>query len=198
VATDPALPEAFAVTLYVVRALERLGVRYLIGGSLASSLHGLPRSTNDADLVAELRGAKVDQFVADLRAEFYVDAGMIRDAIARGASFNLIHLATMFKVDVFVGTRDPMIQEELSRRAEHLLAPNSAERAYFATPEDTILQKLDWYKKGGSISDRQWSDVLGVIKVQGATLDSEYLRHWAPHLHVADLLERALEEAASP
>jgi hypothetical protein len=193
--TDPALPEAFAVTVRVVRALERLGVRYLIGGSLASSLHGVPRATNDADLVAELPGAKVTAFVEDLRQDFYVDADMILDAIRRAASFNVVHLATMFKVDVFVGTRDPMVQEELSRRTEHRLVANSDLRAYFASAEDTVLQKLDWYAKGGGVSDRQWSDVLGVIKVQGAALDREYLHRWAPALGIEPLLQRALDEA---
>jgi hypothetical protein len=195
VATDPSLPEAFAVTLRVVRVLESLGSRYLIGGSLASSLHGIPRSTNDADLVAELPGARVDDFVRDLRAEFYVDADMIREAIARGASFNVVHLTTMFKVDVFIATRDPLTVQELSRRVEHAVAPGSNEKAYFASPEDTVLQKLDWYQKGGGISDRQWADVIGVIKVQGPALDLRYVREWAPRLGIGGLLERALAEA---
>ena len=192
-----ALNEPYAVTLRVARALERLGLRYLIGGSLASSLHGFPRSTNDADLLAEIPGARVDQLVAELAQDFYVDGDMIRDAIRRGASFNLIHLSTMFKVDVFVLTRDPLLQEEMRRRSEHALQPDSPERAWFASAEDTVLHKLDWYKKGGCTSERQWQDLIGVIKVQGAELDLAYLRGWAPSLDVAELLERALAEPSA-
>lgn len=191
-----ALPEPFAVTLRVARALERLGVRYLIGGSLASSFHGVPRATNDADVVAELPGSKVRALVEDLQAEFYVDADMIHDAIQRGASFNVIHLGTMFKVDVFILRREAMLLEEMSRRIEHRIGDGPDERAFFASPEDTVLQKLDWYRRGQGVSDRQWTDVLGVLKVQRDKLDLEYLRRWAPELRVADLLERALGEAA--
>jgi len=190
-----ALPEPIAVTLVVARALERLGLRYLVGGSLASSLHGVPRSTNDADLVVELPGAKVDVLASELAADFYVDADMIRDAVTRGASFNVIHLATMFKVDVFVLTRDPMAQEEMARRRAHAVAPGSPELAWFASAEDVVLQKLDWYRKGEGISERQWRDVLGVIRVQGSVLDASYLRTWAERIGVADLLVRALGDA---
>lgn len=190
-----ALPEPYAVTLQVVRVLEQLGLRYLVGGSLASSLHGFPRSTNDADLVAEIPGRIVDELVTKLKDDFYIDADMIRDAIRRGASFNVVHLATMFKVDVFVLTRDPLMQEEMDRREAHLLQADANHRVYFASPEDTVLQKLDWYRKGAGVSDRQWQDLIGVIKVQGDALDLEYLKHWAPSLGVTDLLERALNEA---
>ena len=192
------LVEPLAVTVRVARALELLGVRYLIGGSLASSFHGVPRSTNDADLVAEIPARLADDLAADLAADFYVDADMIRDAAIRGTSFNIIHLETMFKVDIFIATRDVLGQEELRRRQEHRLAPDDEARAFFASAEDTILQKLDWYQKGGGISDRQWGDVLGVLAVQGRTLDFTYMQKWAPHLGVVALLDRALAEAKLP
>ena len=192
------LPEPLAVTLRVARACERLGLRYLIGGSLASSYHGVPRSTNDADLLVELPGRCVAPLVADLAADFYVDADMIEDAIARGACFNVIHLATMFKVDVFVLTRDELHVQEMARRQQHAVADGSDERAYFASPEDTILQKLEWYRRGQGISDRQWRDVIGVLEVQGASLDLGYLRRWAAYLRVEELLSRAMAEAEIP
>jgi hypothetical protein len=192
-----ALPEPIAVTLRVVRAFDRLGIRYLIGGSLASSLHGIPRNTNDADIVAELPGARVGELAADLSEEFYADESMMADAVRRAASFNLIHLATMFKVDVFVLRREPLLLEEMSRRQEHAVAEGSPERAWFASPEDTVLQKLDWYKKGSEISERQWGDVMGVLKVRAGDLDIAYLRKWAPSIGVSELLERALSEAGA-
>jgi hypothetical protein len=192
-----ALPEPLAVTLRVVRALDRFGIRYLIGGSLASSLHGVPRNTNDADIVAELPAARIPELAADLKADFYADEDMMVDAVRRGASFNLIHLETMFKVDIFVLRREPLLLEEMSRRQEHVLAVDSPERAWFASPEDTVLQKLDWYKKGQQISERQWGDVLGVLKVREGELELDYLRKWAPTLGVSELLEKALIDAGT-
>jgi hypothetical protein len=188
------LPEPYAVTMLLADELERRGLRYLIGGSLASSLHGVPRSTNDADVVAEVPGSVVDELAESLEPAFYVDADMIRDAIARGASFNIIHYATAFKVDVFVLTRDAMAQEEMARRQRHGLPPDGERQAWFASAEDTVLQKLDWFQKGFGISERQWNDLAGVIRLRGADLDLGYMRRWAPHLGVAELLERALAE----
>lgn len=190
------LPEPLAVSLIVARAFEKLGLRYLIGGSLASSLYGVPRSTNDADMLAEMPAHLADELAAELAGEFYVDANLIRDAAMRGASFNVIHLATMFKVDVFVATRDPMTQEEMRRRQEHRLSPDDEARAFFATAEDTVLQKLDWYRKGGEISERQWKDIIGVLRMQVGAVDVEYMKKWAAHLGVADLLGRALGDSS--
>lgn len=183
-----------SVALRVARAFDSLGLRYLIGGSLASSLHGVPRSSHDADLVAELPGRLAEDVARLLAPEFYVDADMIRDAVLRGGSFNVIHDESGFKVDVFVLTRDPLAQAEMDRRERHVIGDEVS--AYFATAEDTVLQKLCWYKKGDEVSERQWSDVLGVLKVQLGRLDDEYLDRWAPVIGVTDLLARARREAA--
>lgn len=182
-----------SVALRVARAFTDLGLRYLVGGSLASSLHGVPRSSHDADLVAEIPGRLADDLAKLLEPEFYVDADMIRDAVLRGRSFNVIHDATGFKVDVFPLTRDPLAQAEMDRRELHEIGDGAS--AYFASAEDTVLQKLDWYRKGAEVSDRQWNDVLGVLKVQRGRLDDAYLDRWAPQLGVADLLERARRES---
>jgi hypothetical protein len=182
-----------SVAVRVARTFDALGLRYLIGGSLASSLHGIPRSSHDADLVAEVPGRLADEIAKQLQAEFYVDADMIRDAASRGGSFNLIHNESGFKVDVFVLTRDPLAREEMSRRQLHDLEEGAS--AYFATPEDTVLQKLDWYRKGNKISERQWNDVVGVLKVQRGRIDHAYLDRWAPVLGIEELLERARRES---
>ena len=190
-----ATTEPIDVTLAVTSVLERLGVEYVVGGSLATSLHGIPRATLDADIVADLRMAHLEPFVAALNATFFVDTDMVREAIRRRATFNILHLATMFKVDVFVTAADDLLLAELSRKRRVRVSDEPQADLYVATPEDMVLQKLIWYRQGGGISDRQWSDVMGVIKTQGSRLDLAYLHLWADRKGLLDLLERALSEA---
>lgn len=186
--------EPLVVTMRVAAELERLGIEYLVGGSLASSVHGLPRTTQDVDMVARIAGRHVDELVAALEHEFYIDAGMINDAIRRRASFNIIHLATMLKVDIFVFSGDALSQEEMRRK---IAVPLRNTAIWFASPEDIVLQKLDWYRNGQGISERQWKDVVGVIAVQGDRFDLQYARTWAEQLALTELLDRAVAEASS-
>lgn len=186
--------EALRVCLEVTRLLERLGVRYAVGGALASSLHGVPRSTNDADVGAELREEHVRPLVEALEGRFYVDEERVRHAVRKGSSFNLIELRSVFKVDVFVLGEAPLDQEQLARRQRTAL-PDGGEELDVSSAEDTVLQKLRWYRLGGESSERQWRDVLGVLDVAGKRLDREYLRRGALLLGVEDLLERAVREA---
>jgi len=181
--------------MLVVEALESLGVRYLIGGSLASGLFGATRVTLDADILADLHLEHAEPLHAKLVPQFYVDLGAIREAILRRRSFNAIHMKSAFKVDVFVPQDRPFDQMELERRQRHQVATSPPQSAYFASPEDIILAKLEWYRSGGEVSDRHWDDVLGVFKVQGEQVDRQYLRRWAVELGVTDLLERALAES---
>ena len=185
--------EPIAVTLRVVAELDRLDIEYLVGGSIASSVHGRPRTTQDVDLVAKITQRHVEPLVRGLEGEFYVDAEMIADAIERRGSFNVIHLETMLKVDVFVFAGDELAVEEMSRRVQ---VPLREARVWFASPEDIVLQKLEWYRKGEGISERQWRDVLGVLAVQGERFDVVYTRRWAARLGLNELLERALAEVA--
>lgn len=188
--------EPLAVTLKVTRVLEELEIPYFISGSLASTLHGMVRTTLDADIVAEITLEQVQPFVSALREEFYLDEAMIADAIRHHSSFNLVHLSTMFKVDVFVPQPRPFLQSQLARAQRLPLSPEEDLAARFASPEDTILSKLEWYRLGGEVSERQWRDILGVLKNRAGDLDVDYLRQWASALHVEDLLERALVQAS--
>jgi hypothetical protein len=122
---------------------------------------------------------------------------MIYEAIRRQSCFNLIHLSTMYKVDVFVAKDRPFDRSALSRiTREEVGEPGDSLHVWFASVEDVILSKLEWFREGGEVSERQWLDVEGVLKVQRGRLDLMYLRRWAAELNVADLLERALGEAA--
>lgn len=190
------LGDALEVTLEVVRAFESLEVPYLLGGSLASSFYGIPRATHDADLVADLAIRHVRPLSAALRDRFYLDEDRALAAIRRHASFNLIHLATNLKVDVFVLDGKAFSRSEMARRRSFAFIGAGGEAALqVASAEDLVLQKLRWFQLGGGASERQWSDLLGVLKVQGRRLDMDYLARWSPELGVEDLLARALEEA---
>jgi hypothetical protein len=186
------LSEPITVVVRLARAFDALSVQYVVGGSLASSIYGVPRATQDVDLVADVKSSDVEALERELASEFYVDAEMIREAIAKRASFNLIHLATMYKADIFIMKRDAWSREEMLRaRQEELDGPGGRVMVQFASPEDTLLHKLVWYRLGNEISDRQWGDILGVLKIQGELIDGAYLDRWASQLDVADLLARA-------
>lgn len=188
--------EATRITLLVTQTLERLDIPYAVGGSLASSLHGVMRSTLDVDIVADMKPEHIQPLVEALSKEFYADDEMMRDAIERQSSFNLIHYETAFKVDVFIRKSRLFDQMQLNRRKLSVITSNPEASVYVTSPEDTILAKLEWYRMGGEVSDRQWRDIIGVLKTRAGELDLEYLSKWAPELHVSDLLERALKESS--
>jgi hypothetical protein len=156
--------------------------------------HGHIRTTRDVDIVAKLEPHHVSPLIYALGQDFYVDEIMIGQAIERSTSFNLIHLPTMFKVDIFIPKGRAFDEQQLSRRVERVIDQNTGCKAYFASAEDTILAKLEWYRMGGEASERQWRDIQGVLQLQQGKLDVAYLRQWAAALCVGDLLEKALHE----
>jgi len=186
--------ELWDALLPVVEALELLGVPYYVGGSVASSVTGVVRATLDVDLVAALHLEQAEAFATALWRDYYVDVEMVQHAVRRCGSFNVIHLASMFKVDVFVPEETPFARANMHRRVA-LEVPEVGRTLYFCSPEDIVLHKLLWYRAGSGVSDRQWYDLQGVLRLQAQGLDLPYLQQWAGELGIAALLHRALEEA---
>lgn len=184
------LVDPIAVASIVVGALDALGVVSTIGGSIASSIAGEPRSTIDIDIVAALRDEHVEPLAASLEPAFYVDRQGLRRAIRERRTANLIHQESQIKVDLFVAGGTPIDFAQLERRRA---VEVSGRTIFVHPPEDILLQKLRWFRLGGESSDRQWRDIVAIVQVQGTALDRAYLVATAPLLQVEDLLERALE-----
>jgi hypothetical protein len=169
----------------LARSLESLGIPYMVTGSMASSFHGKPRTTHDADVVIDPTPAALDRLVAELSAAaFYVDQERARDALRRRRQFNVIEMASAFKLDLIIRKDRPFSVEEFSRRQPADLGGTI--RLALATPEDTILSKLEWARKGGG-SERQLADVRGILDVKGPHLDRDYIERWARELELTDL-----------
>jgi hypothetical protein len=178
----------------VVSTLEKLGAPSMIVGSFASSSHGFPRLTQDLDLVAPLNRNQVDGFIAAFSRDFYLDRGLIEQAVINQTSFNIIHLQSSFKVDIFLLPRGGYVEEEFSRRVLKQIDPRTDFAAYVQSAEGALLSKLACYRQGGEVSDNQWRDVIGILKVQAARLDINYLQTWAERLGISDLLLRARQQ----
>jgi hypothetical protein len=183
------------VTFAVLSAFESAGIAYAVGGSVASSVFGVPRYTQDADLTAEPFPGREEAFVRQFGPDYYISPEAVRQAVHDRGSFNIIHTPTGFKVDVFIQKRRPFDQNLLRRRIPRTDLDPTGRPVLVLSPEDVLLQKLEWFRLGGEVSNQQWGDVLGVLRVQAGRLDSAYLDHWAADLGVADLLAKARAEA---
>lgn len=182
--------------LHVAGLLERLGIRYHVGGSVASSAHGMYRASADVDFVIDPTRDQLDALARSLEPEFYVSRSAMEEALATRRSFNAIHEATSFKIDFFVKGHAPFDDEELRRSVRQAIDDNPAHTVLLKSAEDTILRKLDWFRRGGEASERQWHDVVSILVASREQLDAAYLERWAAELGVSDLLSRAREEAA--
>lgn len=183
------------VALQVAAALEAAGVEYLVGGSMASSMAGEPRSTLDIDLVVRLSESQVPRFVEALGEEFVADAQSLVRAVRQRSSANLIHMRSALKVDLFMLGATPFEDGQMRRRRLMRVATDPDRYLYAYTAEDIVLQKLRWYRLGRHVSERQWRDVLSVCRISGDTMDLGYLREGAAALGVSDLLTRAIAES---
>lgn len=190
--------DPIGVALRVAEALDALGVEYLVGGSVAASLTGVSRTTLDVDMVVRLDEGRIDALVNRLGEDFHADPESLRRAVRTHSSSNLIHFESGMKVDLFVARDQRSDHEQMRRRRRLRVATNPDRFLFVSAPEDTIVQKLRWYRMGGEASDRQWSDILGVLRVNRGELDLEYLVRAAGWLEVSDLLERAQRQADDP
>lgn len=183
------------VALAVASALEAVGVPYYIGGSVASSLQATARTTQDVDFVVEMRPHHAAALSRALGPDFAVDEEALRDAVARGWSWNVFHLPTGIKIDLIMREDTAYDREAFSRRRR--LRVDVDTEPFVKSVEDSILKKLQWFRDGGGQSSTQWRDVVELLRVNGPHLDAAYLDLWAPRIGVADLLERARAEAAA-
>lgn len=187
-------PDPIAVALSVAAILERLGIAYVIGGSLASAVYGELRATNDVDFVVRMDVAQLAPLRQALQERFYVSDAAMREAVQLGTSFNAIHLPTGVKLDMFVAGDDAFDAERLTHRLRTRVRLDPPGDLFMDTAEHIVLRKLEWYRRGGEAPERQWRDVVGVLRAQGSRLDQVRMAYWAERLGVTELLSRAMGE----
>lgn len=196
--SDASVPDELfdpvVVALHVGTRIEALGVRWVVGGSIASSVHGEPRATQDVDMVVDLRRRHERRFSEALDRDFYLDADAVHAAVTDSGSFNAIHFGSAIKIDFFVAGDDAFESERLTHR-QRVDLPDGP--LYVDTAENTVLRKLEWYRRGGETSERQWRDVQAIARIQGDRLDRDHLRAWASRLGVTDLLRRVLVDTGA-
>jgi hypothetical protein len=181
---------AIDIALKVARALTAVQAEYFVGGSLASSLQGEPRATNDIDFVIALPLGKVGELKLALGGDFEVDTDMLREAILHASCANAFYLPVVTKIDFFGRGYEPFDESEFSRRRITTVTA-SGESLVVKAPEDTVLRKLLWFREGGEVSEKQWRDIVSVLQISGEKMDQTYLTTWASRLHVSELLDRA-------
>jgi len=186
------LTDPLHVVQKAVKVFDILKINYLIGGSLASSLYGIPRATQDVDIVADITIDNIKMLIEQLENDFYIDPDLGLEAIKNKSSFNIIDKETIYKIDIFVCLNDELSELEMSRRRPFQILENGISPFYLCSPEDIIAHKLYWYKLGNEISERQWNDALNVLKIQRKTIDLEYLERICQARGVAGYLRKML------
>jgi hypothetical protein len=181
----------------LIEAIEELKIPYFVGGSLASGARGIPRSTLDVDLIIEMTPRRAVLLASSLGPDWYLDVDMARSALEHNRAFNIIHMLSSYRFDLFPAYTGFHASELKRATREPLRFPGGEVPCFVASAEDTILSKLQWYREGGEVSERQWSDIAGVFAITG-NLDHDYLAGWAKKLGVSDLLDRAIKMTVEP
>lgn len=163
----------------VIGILEKVGLRYFVTGSVAAIYYGEPRFTNDIDIVVDLPEHRVPELVASFPSgEFYVSEEALRHAVRRHGICNIIHIPTSLKIDVVIAA-DTIFNRNRFQRAKRV-KPEDQVEAYFASAEDVILKKMDFFREGGS--EKHLRDITGIMMVSGDQLDHDYIEEWADHM----------------
>jgi hypothetical protein len=183
-----------AILEKLTEVLENLNIAYVVGGSLASSAYGAVRFTQDADITVEPFEPTAEDFFEMMKNDFYISKEAMYQALQSKSSFNVIHFATAFKIDIFIRADDDF-QKQMFLRSRKLRLGNGGKEVSFVSPEDIVLLKLDWFRQSGYSSQRQWSDVQSVLAGQAKSLDFKYLNNWAKKLGLEELLTRAISES---
>ena len=192
--TDP--EEMSRAVAALAAAFDAMSVRWAVGGSLASGAYGEPRATNDIDVIAILSEAQARELVERLGDSFYADAEAAVEAVRRRSSFNVIDKRSFIKLDVFVPAPGPLGEGQLDRRVHLDFLPGMSPLPILG-PEDVVLQKLRWFRLGGGVSERQWRDIVTVLRAMGKELDHAYLDTVGVDAGLGELLGRARIDAAS-
>ncbi len=184
------------VAVLASELFESLGVKHFVGGSTASSYYGESRSTHDVDIAVALRPEHVAALLRRAAGEFFVEPEFVGEAVRHSRMFTMVHRQAFVKVDVYVRPLEGFFESEIRRARLLEIRRAPPGEAWLPSPEDIVLQKLAWYQKGECVSERQWRDVLGVLRNWRERVDVAYLRKWAKELDVLSLLEKALVQAA--
>jgi hypothetical protein len=193
--SHPPLGEVSVAAAALGEVLERAGIRYFVGGSVASSMHGMPRYTSDLDIVVDLSEPQIPSLLAAAGPDFDIDEESLREEARRRGSWSIFHVPSMLKIDLFFLNGDPFSESQLARRVALEIVPGK--KVYFASAEDVVLRKLLWYREGNESSWQQIPDVVAVLKMKRGELDAHDLDHWAARLGVTDLLAKARAMAGS-
>lgn len=169
---------------FAVEALNNLGLHYLVTGSIATVLYGEPRFTNDIDLVVILSADRIEEFCRSFpQPEFYISPESIRRAVERRSQFNIIHPTSGLKLDIMVPAETPFNSSRFERARQITLMPDL--EVSFATPEDVIIKKMEYYREGGS--EKHLRDITGILKVSAEQVDRNYIADWAERLDLNEI-----------
>ena len=185
----------FDLAVSLARLFEELGIPYVVGGSVASSLVGEPRSTVDIDIAVDMNEEALSAFVEGVRSSFYVPESDAERAVREHDSFNIIHNEGALKVDLFVLGSGTLDVNQMERRTSVELPTDPPALLWITSTEDQILRKLDWYRQGDNVSDRQWRDIIAILRINRTSLDNLYLDATAALVDLSGLLRQAQEEA---